>query len=118
MIYPGQAMTDKDLKAAIKVIKAMKKLGVISLKLGTLEFTLQDKHPASRPTLKVSKPKLKLMAEQNQAQLDYDDAKDDLSVMHVEDPRAFEQAIIERELTADDEIAEGTLEETQNIKID
>ena len=111
-------MTDQELRQTIKVVKAMKKLGVISMKLGTLEFILQEKHPASRPTLKVSKPKLKLMAEQNQAQLDFDEARDDLSVMHVENPSAFEQAIIERELTADDETTEGTLEETQNIQVD
>lgn len=92
---------------ALKIIKAAKKLGVRSMKIDNLEFELAENSTlASRPTLKVSKKEIKRVAEQNGAQLDFDSAKDDLSMMHVEDPLGFEQALIENELSEGNNIEE------------
>lgn len=106
-------MTEKELKFAIKVIKQARKLGVIKLKLGTLEFELQNQNEqprVHRPTFKVSAKKIAELDEKNQLQMELNSAEDDLSTMHIEDPSGFEQAMVEKELE------DGTeLEETQNI---
>lgn len=109
-------MTDQELKQTIKLIKQVKKLGVISLKLGTLEFELDNS--AHRPASKVSKKAIAKAHERNQAQADFDDAKDDISIMHVEDPSGFERALIENEFDDDNLPEVMALEETQSIKID
>jgi len=97
-------------KVAFKIIKQAKKLGVISMKLDNLEFELASSS-ASGPTLKVSKKEIDESFDRNQAQFDFDTAKDDLSVMHVEDPFGFEQALIEKELDTD---SEDKIEETHD----
>jgi hypothetical protein len=98
-------------KDALKIIKQAKKLGVISMKIGNLEFELADNTLArSRPALKVSKKEIVESDSKNQAQFDFETAKDELSVMHVEDPMGFERALIETELDTDGE--GNNLEET------
>lgn len=91
-------MTTMKPKDALKLIRAVKKLGVTSMKFGTLEFELSTEPCAQRPALKVSKKKILEQQEQNDVQENYETAKDDLSVMHVEDPAGFEQAIADQEL--------------------
>jgi hypothetical protein len=90
-------MTDLELKFAIKAIKAAKKLGVSSMKLGTLEFELEKETPRTRPTLKVSKKDLK-QQEETLKQVNFDAAMNELATMNVEDPAAFERAIVENDL--------------------
>lgn len=91
-------MTTMKPKDALKLIRAVKKLGVTSMKFGTLEFELSDEPRATRPALKVSRKKLAEATEQNEVQGNFETAKDDLSVMHVEDPAGFERAIADQEL--------------------
>lgn len=113
IIHPART---KELACLLKFIKQVKKIGVISIKLGTLEFELDNS--AHRPASKVSKKLIEKQANQNQAQADFDEAKDDLAVMHVEDPGGFERALIEREID-DDTLPEVTpLEETQSRQTD
>lgn len=105
-------MTEMKLKEVIKIIKAAKKLGVISFKLGTLEFELsKDDLRVSRPTLKVSAKKIAEQTDRNEMQAQFSDFKDDLATMHVSDPAGFENAIVDRAL--DDDSGE-TIEETYN----
>jgi hypothetical protein len=112
-------MTETKLKELIKVIKAVKKLGVIRLKLGTLEFELDKKDDIEpsvhRPTLKVSKKKIAEQDTHNQLQLRLDSMKEELSTMHVEDPSGFEASLVENDLIDDtNENAAGDyIEETQ-----
>ncbi len=107
-------MTKAELKDAIKLIKIAKKLGVRSMKVDNLEFELAETTLAqSGPALKVSKREIKRVVEKNEAQMDFDSAKDDLSIMHVEDPLGFEQALIENELDTNRE--GNSIEETHNI---
>ena len=89
-------MIEMDIKQAFKIIKAAKKLGVISMKIGTLEFELDPAQ--SRPALKVSEKKIRASDEKNELQMKFNTSKEDLSVMHVEDPSGFEAALIEKEL--------------------
>jgi hypothetical protein len=104
-------MTEMKWKDAIKVIKTAKKLGVTKLKFGTLEFEIENGEPcAPRNASKIPKKKIAEAEAQNAAQLAFDEAKLDLSVMHVEDPAGFEQALIEKELD-DDPSAGEQLEE-------
>lgn len=101
-----------ELKHAIKVIRAAKKLGVTSMKLGTLKFELGDREPrVSRPTLKVSAKKCAEIAEKNQLQMDFSEVTEELSTMHVEDPVGFEQALIDKEL---EDVEGGEIEEAQS----
>jgi hypothetical protein len=95
-------MTDKELKFAIKVIKAAKKLGVTSMKLGTLEFVIDKETPRGRPTLKVSKKKLSELDKSNKDNAEYQAAMRELETMNVEDPASYEKAIIENDLIDDD----------------
>jgi hypothetical protein len=108
----GLEMTEIKLKDAIKVIKAAKKLGVISMKLGTLEFELSNEPRAARPALKVSKKEIAKQTDRADAQMQFDDAKEDLSVMHVEDPSGFERALIDQELEDDTSVGGEQIEET------
>ena len=102
-------MTKNELKDAIKVIKAVKKLGVTKMKFGTLEFEIGPIEPrAVRPAFKVSEKEIEDMDAKNQLQWKFDEAKDDIASMHVEDPVGYERAIIEQEL----EDGEGNIEET------
>lgn len=109
-------MDEMTPKQALKFIKDVKKLGVTSGKFGTLEFVLKTDEPrAPRPALKVSKKTIGEIAEQNELQERFDKSREDLSTLHVADPAAFEQAMIERELT-DDEIGGGeTFEEAHAL---
>jgi uncharacterized protein YlxW (UPF0749 family) len=115
-------MTEIELKSLIKVIKATKKLGVTKLKVGTLEFELkasdenenEKQSRAYRPALKVSKKKAQEQDDRNQLQLNFNDAQQDLSTMHVEDPAGFERALIEQEIFDDDSAGEQ-FEEAHNI---
>lgn len=98
-------MNEKELKFAIKAVKAAKKLGVLSMKLGTLEFTLSPRDEGTRvgrATLKVSAKEKSATAKENQLKLLSDELKDDLSTMHLEDPLGFEQAQIENLIVDDD----------------
>jgi len=107
-------MTENELKFAIKVIKQAKKLGVQSMKLGTLEFVFKNTEtPRARPPLKVSKKQIALDEKNNTDQLQLNEALDELSTMHVEDPAAYERALVENDLFEDD-IGGGTIEETQS----
>jgi len=99
-------MIDIQLKDVVKTIKAVKKLGVIRMKLGTLEFELASEPSVSRPTFKVSKKKINEIEARNQLQINFDDAREELSVMHVEDPVGFEAALIQKELEDGDDIEE------------
>lgn len=110
-------ITTKQLKNTIKVVKAMKKLGIKSMRIGTLEFSFADEL-ARGPAFKRSS-RQKIDAEKQRLQDLSDGANEDLSVMHVEDPKAFEDALIENELddvatdVTDTELREGNIEETQ-----
>jgi hypothetical protein len=113
----GPEMTETDFKLAIKVIKAAKKLGVKRLKLDTLEFELSDVAPVPprpRTALKVSKEQIIKQQTDDSEQLKLSGALDDLATMNVDDPAAFEAAIVENELFDGDHIGDE-LEETQNI---
>lgn len=94
----GRILTDISIKDAMKVIRAAKKLGVTSMKLGTLEFELSDEPRVSRPTLKVSAKKIAEQNIKNQLEMDFSEVKDELSTLHVEDPVGFEQALIDGQL--------------------
>jgi len=94
-------MTVNELKDAIKVIKAAKKLGVISMKLGTLEFVLSNEPRVSRSTLKVSAKTIAKQDEKNELQMKLGDSREALSTMHVEDPLGFEDALIQKVLSDD-----------------
>lgn len=110
-------MTETDIKLAIKVIRQAKKLGVKSMKLGTLEFELlevEKKTPRPRPTLKVSKKVIEQQQADDVEQFELTAAMDELATMNVEDPVAFETAIIENELIGDGTNGDD-LEETQSI---
>lgn len=108
-------MTDSELKYAIKVVKAAKKLGVIRMKLGSLEFELGRDEPRLRQVpLKISRKNIAAADERNRLQMDLNDANDDLSVMHVEDPSGFERALIDKELD-DDGTGGDQLEEAQTF---
>jgi hypothetical protein len=107
-------VTDVELKGAIKLIKAVKKLGVIRMKMGTLEFELSENFRADRPALKMSKEKIAKAEELHQLQMRFNEVNEDLSTMHVEDPSGFERAIVEQELSG--ELSSGdNIEETQNF---
>ena len=113
----GPEMTETEFKMAIKVIKAAKKLGVKRLSLGTLEFELSDvalEPPRSRTAFKVSKKVISKQQSDDREQLVLTSALDDLATMNVDDPAAFENAIIENELFDGEHIGDG-IEETQNI---
>lgn len=107
-------LTAKDLKLALKVIKAAKKLGVTKLKIGTLEFEIasqnSDEHEprVSRPTSKASAKKIAETNARSKDQAEFNDANEELSVMHVEDPAKFEQALIENDFADGGEIIEET----------
>lgn len=104
MIYPEPKIAEMTPKQALKFIKDAKKLGVTSGKLGTLEFVfITDEPRAPRPALKVSKKAIGEIAEQNELQEQFDKSREDLSTLHLADPAAFEQAMIERELAGDDD---------------
>lgn len=96
-------MTELKTKDIITISSKLKKLGVSKFKFGTLEVefiqTDENQTRAPRPALKVPKKVIAEQNERNKLQMELDQAKDDISVMHVEDPEGFEQAIIERELT-------------------
>lgn len=101
------AIDEGSVDFAIKLIKASRKLGVTKLKFGTLEFELDHEKPrASGPALKASKKEIAAQEEKNQLQFNMNEAKDDLSTMHVEDPSGFERAIVEGELDGGDIIEE------------
>lgn len=105
----------KELRNMIKVVKTAKKLGVKSMKIGTLEFSFtedSDTH-APRPAFKRSSKQVP-DHEHQKIQDTFDSVKDDLSVMHVEDPRGFENALIENLL--EDDAREGMLEETHTSR--
>lgn len=99
-------MTDfgpKELKNALKVIKAAKKLGVISMKIGNLEFELAESinNLAPRRAFKSTKKSAEKI-ETDQLQLDFDSAKESIGIMHAEDPLAFEQSLADDELIGPD----------------
>lgn len=94
----NQAGQDLNIKEVVKLIRAVKKLGVISMKLGTLEFVLNAETLAPRYALKVSKEEIDDVDLKNQYQLDFDSAKEELQTMHVEDPLGFERALSENDL--------------------
>lgn len=107
-------MTEEELKNLIKVIKAVKKLGVKSLKMGTLEFEIatiseQNELRADRPAFKPSKKKVEEKVEKDQLQLEMDTANDSLSTMHVEDPAAFEEAIVQQAISDPEETSSGDI---------
>lgn len=112
-------MTKNELKDLIKVIKEMKKLGVKHLKMGTLEFEIAteqeniEKLRADRPAFKPSKKTVEEANKKNALQLEMNTAQDDLSTMHVEDPLAFEQAIVEQAVDDIEESRGDIFEETQ-----
>lgn len=93
-------MNEMKPKEALKFIKDCKKLGVTSGKFGNLEFELTPGVPrAPRPALKASKKQIAATEATSLAQSNFDQAKEQLSMMHVEDPVGFEQALIENELS-------------------
>jgi hypothetical protein len=108
-------MTDLSFKNLVKTIKIAKKLGVRSMKIGSLEFVLADTL-ARGDAYKIPKKKRDEVALKNLDQLDFESAKDDLSTMHVEDPVGFERALIENELK--DDSRGGSIEETHDITIE
>jgi hypothetical protein len=95
-------------ESAIKLIVACRKNGVTRLKFGTLEIELDHNDEtkirtrASGPALKASKEEIIAQEERSQLQFQLNEAKDDLSTLHVEDPMAFEKAIVENELVDQD----------------
>lgn len=105
---------DISTKDAISFMRAAKKLGVIYAKFGTLEFRLQlpgvmpGENLRTRPPLKMSDEEIIAADERNQLQMDFDEVKEDLSVLHVEDPVGFEQAMVENLL---EDAAGGNIEE-------
>jgi hypothetical protein len=105
-------MTEEELKNLIKVIKAVKKLGVKSLKMGTLEFEIEtnpENLRADRPVFKPSKKKVEAANKQNELQLEMDTANESLSTMHVEDPAAFEEAIVQQVISDTDDTSGGDI---------
>lgn len=90
-------MTEKELKMALKSIKAAKKLGVTYMKIGNIEFKLSNKSfpSASRIASKVSAKKLADNKLENENSNLSERIKDDVSTMHVEDPLGFERSMIE-----------------------
>ncbi len=107
-------MTNMTPKQAMKVIKDAKKLGVTKMKLGTLEFEIKESEPrAPRPASKVSKAVIQQMDEKIEVQQQFTEQNDELSTLHVEDPQAFEDAMVRNELEDGD--TGETFEETQNI---
>lgn len=108
-------MTEFDLKTAIKVIKAAKKLGLKSMRLGTLEFEFSNEEsPRTRPTLKVSKKNIAKQELARKGQLEFSDAMRELETMHVEDPVGYERAIIENDLIDTDDSGEEEIAEVQH----
>lgn len=105
-------MTEEERKNLIKVMQAAKKLGVKRLKMDTLELEI-DTNPeelrADRPAFKPSKQEVEETNEQNDLQLSMDVANDTLSTMHVEDPSAFEQAIVENALHDEQTTSSGDI---------
>lgn len=104
MTNKKELMTEKELKFLLKVIKSTQKLGVKCLKFGSIEFELYDSEsPVTRvrPTFKATKKAIAESEEQSDAQMRFDEARDEIAVMHVEDPVGFEQALIEKELDVD-----------------
>lgn len=104
----------------INLIKASKKFGVSKIKFGTLEVEFRETEidndnsnsnsRASRPALKASK-KANELSQQIKLQENFEDVKDRLSTLHVEDPVAFEAAIASQEL--EEQRGGDNLEETQ-----
>jgi hypothetical protein len=93
-------MTEKELKFALKAVKAARKLGVISMKLGSLEFELDPSRDdgstrVRRSTSKVTAKRMTEESEDAQLSLEIGRIKSDLSTMHVEDPLGFERGLIE-----------------------
>jgi hypothetical protein len=108
-----------ELNFITKIIQTAKKNGVKRLKMDKIEFEIDQAQEITRarPALKVSKEKLEEIDEKNSLQLEFNQATDDLSTLHVEDPMAYEQALIENAIKDEDNGAEKTtsgdqLEET------
>ncbi len=102
-------------KRLTEVLKKLKKCGVTKIKLGTLEIELNKKDEqittrALRPALKVSKREIENQEKRQDAQIQLDDSKEELSTLHVENPLAFEQALVDQQIEdarGDDEEAYG-----------
>lgn len=114
MTRSGPETTEMKPKDIEKVLKLAQKFGVTKIKIGTLEAELVHVPRAVRPAFKASKKKIREVEEQNDAQLQFDDAKEELAVMHVEDPAGFEAALIDKELVDAPDAGEQ-LEETHAI---
>lgn len=111
---------NKQVKKALKLIKDAKKLGVISMKLGTLEFSFAESEETLAPRgafnpTKKNKAAALASKEKAESQLEFDSAKDELGIMHVEDPAGFERAMVENDLQ---DASEGNLEETHNSSVE
>lgn len=113
-------MTEATIKDLKDIIKACQKAKVTHLKFRNIEIDFkkdQDEEVAlaSRPTLKVPSKKI----EERQLHLNIQEqaleADDALSTLHVEDPSAFEAAMIERGLGRDADKNVGDDEEAQII---
>lgn len=115
--------SEKELKTTLKLIKAAKKLGVISMKIGQLEFVFENRNIETNQTLaprrafNPSKKEIIKIAEQTKDQSEFDLVKDDLAVMHVEDPQAFEQALIENDLEDSDELMREGIDGVQETRL-
>ncbi len=95
-----------ELDFITKLIKESKKNGVKRLKMDKIEFEIdtdQAQNTRARPALNVSKEKIEEQDEKNSLQLEMNTATDDLSTLHVEDPVAYEQALIENAIKDQDE---------------
>lgn len=89
-------VNETNIANILKLIKGSKKLGVISLKIGSLEFVLQNSLAPGRASKTAKKRQIQL--EQTKAQNEFDVASDELGIMHVEDPVGFEQGLIQNDL--------------------
>ena len=90
-------MNEKDLKFALKVMKSAKKLGVTSMKFGTLEFEFSPSQDTrvGQHTSKLSAKKVRENEKETALTLVSNELRDDLSTMHLEDPLGFERALVE-----------------------
>jgi len=111
-------MTTSDIKNVEKVMKLAKKYGASQIKIGNIEVVFSElEQTAPGPALKVSKKRIAELAQHAIDQNDFDESKDVLSTLHLEDPKAFEQALIENELASGDDPSEARLEETHNLPV-
>lgn len=98
----SKSLSVKDLA---KLIKVCKENGVSSLRYEGVELSLGDTQSSSRATVpqpRGSAKKAAVIQEKENLQSQYDNAKDVLGTLHLEDPAAFEKMLTQGEIGAEE----------------